>query len=147
MLTDTTTYLPDDLLVKIDRASMAYSLEARVPMLDPTVFDTAWRLAPDAKVRGSGGKRVLHEVLRRHLPGHLVGGPKRGFGVPFGDWLRGPLRPWAESLLDEQRLRAEGYLDAPLVRRTWAEHLGGERDHRHRLWAVLMFEAWLEASG
>jgi asparagine synthase (glutamine-hydrolysing) len=149
MLADTVTYLPDDLLTKVDRASMAVSLEARVPMLDPTVFDVAWRLPLEAKVArgGSGptGKRVLHDVLGRHLPASLVGGPKTGFGVPFGDWLRGPMRDWAEALLDEGRLRSEGYLDVAAVRTAWAEHSSGRHDRRHRLWAVLMFQAWLDA--
>jgi asparagine synthase (glutamine-hydrolysing) len=150
MLADTLTYLPDDLLTKVDRASMAVSLEARVPMLDPRVFEVAWRLAPEAKIRGSGvrgrsGKRVLHDVLERHLPPSLIGGPKTGFGVPFGDWLRGPMRDWAGDLLDERRLRSEGYLDVAAVRTAWDEHRSERYDHRHRLWAVLMFQAWLDA--
>ncbi len=145
MLADTVTYLPDDLLVKVDRATMAHSLEARLPILDPNVFALAWRLSSESKVHGASGKRVLHDVLRRHLPGHLVGGPKSGFAVPLADWLRGPLRSWAEELLNEDRLGAENYLDPAPVRRHWNEHLRGTRDHRHRLWAVLMFQAWLEA--
>jgi asparagine synthase (glutamine-hydrolysing) len=145
MLADTLTYLPDDLLTKVDRASMAVSLEARVPMLDPGVFDVAWRLPLEAKVQGRSGKRVLHDVLGRHLPPSLIGGPKTGFGVPFGDWLRGPMRDWAEDLLDERRLRSDGYLDAAAVRAAWDEHRSGRHDRRHRLWAVLMFQAWLDA--
>ncbi len=146
MLVDTLSYLPDDLLTKVDRSSMADGLEARIPMLDPGVFTVAWRLSASERSGRSPRKRVLRDVLRRHLPERLVGGPKSGFAVPFGDWLRGPLRPWAGELLSEQRLRAEGYLDPTAIRRHWQEHLAGTRDHRHRLWAVLMFEAWLEAA-
>jgi asparagine synthase (glutamine-hydrolysing) len=144
MLADTISYLPDDLLVKVDRATMAVSLEARVPMLDPDVFAAAWQLPLDAKIRGSRGKRVLLDVLHRYVPSDLVDGPKTGFGVPFGDWLRGPLQPWATELLAPERLHAEGYFDAQLVTRRWREHLAGSHDHRHQLWAVLMFEAWLD---
>lgn len=146
MLADTTRYLPDDLLVKVDRATMAVSLEARVPMLDPELFNVAWRIPLVEKVRGAHGKRVLLDVLQRHVPTALVGGPKTGFGVPFGDWLRGPLRSWADALLDPVRIVAEGYLDNTVVQRCWREHSSGRHDHRHRLWAVLMFEAWLEST-
>jgi len=145
MLADTITYLPDDLLVKVDRASMAVSLEARVPMLDPDVYEVAWRLAPAARLHRGRGKQVLLDVLRRHLPIGLTGGPKAGFAVPFGSWLRGPLRPWADALLDRDRLRAESFLEVDTIHRCWDEHLSGSHDHRHRLWAVLMFEAWLES--
>jgi len=146
MLADTASYLHDDLLVKVDRATMAVSLEARVPMLDPNVFDVAWSLPLDAKVRGARGKRVLTDVLARHVPDTIVGGPKTGFGVPFGEWLRGPLRSWADDLLAADRLRNEGFLDAPVVERRWREHRAGSHDHRHELWAVLMFESWLETA-
>jgi asparagine synthase (glutamine-hydrolysing) len=146
MLVDTLTYLPDDLLTKVDRASMAVSLEARVPMLDPDLFTVAWQLPIEARVAHGTGKHVLLDVLSRHLPADLVGGPKRGFALPFGDWLRDPLRPWAESLLDEQRLDEQGYLDTARVRQAWDEHVTGRRDRRHQLWAVLMFEAWLETA-
>ncbi len=145
MLADTTSYLPDDLLTKVDRASMALSLEARIPMLDPGVFAAAWRTPLSAKVRGGSGKRVLTDVLGRHLPSELVGGPKTGFAVPFGDWLRGPLHGWVEALLDEQRLDSEGFLDVGAVRSAWEMHRSGDRDLRHELWAVLMFESWLDA--
>jgi asparagine synthase (glutamine-hydrolysing) len=144
MLADTVTYLPDDLLAKVDRATMSVSLEARVPMLDPDLFSLAWQLPRDLKVRNGKGKRVLVDVLHRHVPPALVDGPKTGFGVPFGEWLRGPLREWASDLLSRDRLQAEGYLDVDAVTRCWDEHLDGGRDHRHRLWAVLMFEAWLD---
>lgn len=144
MLADTLTYLPDDLLTKVDRATMAVSLEARVPMLSPDLFEVAWRLPRAAKVHTGRGKRVVAEVLRRHLPRELIDGPKVGFGVPVGDWLRGPLRGWAEDLLSPRRLEGEGYLEPEPVRRRWQEHRDGLRDHQYDLWHVLMFEAWLE---
>ena len=145
MLVDTRTYLPDDILTKVDRATMAASLEARVPMLDPGVFEAAWRLPPSLRVRGRTGKVALTEVLARHVPPALTAGPKTGFGVPVGDWLRGPLAGWAADLLDPVRLRGEGFLDAGAVDGAWREHRDGTRDHAHALWAVLMFEAWLES--
>jgi asparagine synthase (glutamine-hydrolysing) len=146
MLADTVTYLPDDLLTKVDRASMAVSLEARVPMLDPIVFGVAWQLPLTTKTGRGAGKQVLIDVLRQYLPPSLVGGPKSGFGVPLGDWLRGPLRPWVEELLDRRRLQSEGLLDPAAIRDAWSDHCSGRRDRRHQLWAVLMFEAWLDAN-
>lgn len=147
MLWDALGYLPDDILAKVDRAAMSQSLETRAPFLDHRVMEFAWRLAPALKIRDGKGKWALREVLHRHVPAELVERPKAGFALPLGQWLRGPLRDWAETLLDEGRLRREGYLDAGLVRRTWADHLLGSRDWSARLWCVLMFEAWLEGQG
>lgn len=146
MYLDLLTYLPDDILVKVDRASMACSLEARVPLLDHRVVAFAWSLPRAMRVRGGEGKPLLRAVLARHVPRAMFERPKQGFGVPVGAWLRGPLRPWAEALLDAERLRREGFLDPAPVRARWAEHLSGRRNWTAQLWAVLMFEAWLEAN-
>lgn len=144
MLRDTLTYLPDDILVKVDRASMAHALEVRVPFLDPGVFEVAWSLPLEARVKGGQGKRILRRLLHRHVPAHLVDRPKTGFGIPIGEWLRGPLRDWASALLDEGRLAREGYLRPEPVARLWREHLSGKRDWQYHLWNVLMFQLWLE---
>jgi len=143
---DTATYLPDDILVKVDRATMAVGLEGRMPLLDHRVAEFAWRLPLVLKVRGSQGKWILRQVLDRYVPRELVERPKFGFGIPLDSWLRGPLQEWAESLLDVRRLRSDGFFNPAPIRRAWELHLSGRRHMEFHLWDVLMFQAWLDNS-
>ncbi len=142
MYVDQLTYLPDDILVKVDRAAMASSLETRVPMLAPSVVELAARIPDSLRLRNGRGKWLLRSLLHRYVPTELVERPKMGFGVPIGDWMRGPLRPWAEDLLSPDRLDRLGLLDVDLVRQAWQQHQSGTRDLKYQLWNVLMFLEW-----
>lgn len=142
MFTDMCRYLPDDILVKVDRAAMAVSLETRVPLLDPKVVETAWRIPTAIHRRDGRGKWVLRQLLARHVPEALFDRPKRGFAVPIPQWLRTDLRDWAEDLLDTKAIAAEGYFDPLIIEKRWREHLRGDMDWSFHLWGVLMFQAW-----
>jgi asparagine synthase (glutamine-hydrolysing) len=143
MAYDALTYLPDDILHKVDRAAMAVSLETRVPFLDHRVVEYAWRLPINMKIRKRQGKWALRQVLYKHVPSNMVDRPKSGFALPIGQWLKGPLREWASMLLEPTAMRAQGYLNDDAVTHKWSEHSKGTRDWTASLWTVLMFQAWL----
>ncbi len=144
MYHDTRCYMCDDVLAKVDRASMAAGLEVRVPFLDPEVFAFAWSLPKNLKIGNGAGKLVLRRLLSRYLPAELIDRPKQGFAVPVGRWLRSELREWAEAHLSADQLRVGGHFNVKTVRRCWEEHLSGRRNHDERLWTILMFQTWLE---
>ena len=147
MFRDTVGYLCDDILTKVDRASMATSLETRIPMLDHRVAKLAWSLPANMKIRNGKGKWVLRQVLNRHVPNNLIERPKQGFSIPLGDWLRGPLQGWTEDLLDAHTLTQQGLFDAKIVQHRWQEHLSGQRDWQNWLWSILMFQQWHSKQG
>jgi asparagine synthase (glutamine-hydrolysing) len=142
MIKDAMMYLPDDILVKVDRASMAVSLESRAPFLDHRVVEFAWRLPLAMKVKNGEGKLIVKELLYKYVPKKLIDRPKMGFAIPLDAWLRGPLKDWAQSLLDERRIKNEGFFDYLPIKQKWEEHLSGRRNWQYLLWDVLMFQAW-----
>lgn len=145
MFRDAITYLSGDILCKVDRAAMSNSLETRVPFLDPSVIEIAWRIPIDMKIKNKQGKWVLREILYKYVPKELIERPKTGFGVPIGDWLKGPLKDWAEDLLNQEKLAQQGYLEPLIVHKYWKEHLSGSRDWTFRIWSILMFQSWLQS--
>ena len=143
MALDTISYLPGDILVKVDRASMSHSLESRVPFLDHRVVEFAWKLPISMKIRGSDSKWILRTLLEKYVPATLFERPKMGFGIPLDTWLRGPLREWASELLSPSKMKDQGFFNSNSVQRLWGEHLGGKQNFQHPLWIILMFQAWL----
>jgi asparagine synthase (glutamine-hydrolysing) len=144
MLWDSVSYLPDDILTKVDRAAMGVGLETRIPFLDHRVVELAWRLPLKMKIKNGVGKWPLRQVLYKYVPQELIDRPKAGFSIPVGQWLHGPLYEWANELLDESRIQREGYLNPKIVSNIWKQHLSGRYDWTSRLWSILMFQSWLE---
>jgi asparagine synthase (glutamine-hydrolysing) len=144
MYVDTLTYLSDDILTKVDRATMGVSLETRIPLLDHRIVEFAWQLPLSLKARNGKSKWLIRQVLSKYLPGTMFERPKMGFGLPIDQWLRGPMRDWAESLLDEKVLRDQGFFDPNPIRQKWQEHLSGVNNWQYQLWSILIFQAWLE---
>ena len=142
MVLDFLTYLPDDILVKVDRAAMASSLETRVPFLDHNLIEYVWKIPQSFKLRNNQGKWILKQILNKYVPKNLTERPKMGFGVPIDTWLREPLRDWAENLLNEKKLTREGFFNSKQIRHKWAEHLSGKKNWHSDLWNILMFQAW-----
>jgi len=147
MYLDAMTYLPDDILTKVDRAAMGVSLETRIPFLDHRLVEFAQTLPIDLKIHAGQSKWLLRQVLYRYVPPALIERPKMGFSVPIDDWLRAPLREWADDLLHRDRLQQQGFLNPEIIQTTWQRHLSGQENHQYPLWNVIMFQAWLAENG
>ena len=146
MVLDLLTYLPDDILVKVDRAAMASSLETRVPFLDHKLIEYIWKIPHNLKFQKGNGKIILKNILNQYVPQNLTERPKMGFGIPIDVWLRGPLRDWAENLLNEKKIKQDNYFNAKLIKNKWNDHISGKRNWQYHLWDILMFQAWKEAN-
>ena len=144
MFLDTISYLPDDILTKVDRSSMAVSLESRTPFLNHSLVELSQRIPIELKIKDGKGKWILRNILNDFIPANFIDKPKTGFGIPIAEWLRGPLKEWAEALIDSSRLKHDGYFNAELVTNMWDKHLNKSRNYGHHLWSILMFQAWLE---
>ena len=144
MFKDSLTYLPDDILCKVDRAAMSNSLETRIPFLDHRVVEHAWRMPFKMKIRNNNGKWALRQILYKYVPSDLIDRPKSGFAIPIGEWLRGPLKEWAEDLIEENKIIKQGFLNHKNVRKIWESHISGNADYTARIWSILMFQSWLE---
>ena len=143
MYLDTINYLPDDILCKVDRASMANSLETRIPFLNHNLVEIGWRIPESIKIKNKKGKWILRQILKDYLPQNLFERPKSGFSIPLAQWLRGPLRDWAEILINKKNIEHEGYLHFDYINKMWSEHLSGRYDWSSRLWNILIFQSWL----
>ena len=144
MYWDSMSYLPDDILCKVDRAAMSLSLESRVPFINMRVIELAWRMNIDTKIKNGKSKNPLRLILKKYLPDEMINRPKTGFGLPIGDWLKGPLFDWANNLLDPKKIDNDGFFFSEPIQSVWQEHLQGITDHSAKLWGILMFQAWLE---
>ena len=142
MVLDQITYLPNDILVKVDRTSMASSIEARVPFLDHRLIEYSWKIPHSLKYRNGKSKWILRKILKNYVPENLTDRPKKGFGIPLNDWLRGPLRDWAENLLSEKKLKNEGFFNPKLIRNKWEDYISNKNESHYDLWNVLMFQSW-----
>jgi len=143
MVLDFLTYLPDDILVKVDRSAMASSLETRAPFLDHKLIEYVWRIPQSYKLRNGHGKWILKKILGQYVPNNLIDRPKMGFGVPIENWLRGPIKDWAENLLNEKKLKQDGIFNSKIIRDKWQDHLSGKKNWHHDLWNILMFQSWI----
>ena len=144
MFADINLYMVDDILTKVDRASMSTSLESRVPLLDHRIVEFALKLPLHYKIKSGKSKYILRKVLEKYVPNELTKRPKMGFGVPIDSWLQGPIKEWAESLINPSKIKNQGYLNSDLIQKIWQEHLSGERNWQAKLWNVLIFQSWLE---